>query len=63
MDELLTDIAAFLSARGMKESAFGDAALGDRHFVRQLRAGREPRRATVEKVRRYMAGATDAEAA
>jgi hypothetical protein len=54
MDDILSEVAVFLSAQGMKDSRFGREAVGDPTFVGTLRAGREPRRATVEKVRRYM---------
>jgi len=39
----------------MAPSQFGDDAMGDRHLVRELREGRELRRATREKVRGFMA--------
>jgi hypothetical protein len=54
MDEITNEIAMFLSAHSMKDSRFGREALGDPAFVSNLKTGREPRRATVEKVRRYM---------
>jgi hypothetical protein len=54
MDELLTEIEAFCAAHGVRESRFGRDALNDTEFVKNLRSGREPRRATVEKVRRFM---------
>lgn len=55
MDTLLPDVEAFIAAHNLADSAFGELALRDRHFVRQLRDGRETRRATVEKVRTFMA--------
>lgn len=55
MDELLTEIETFVATHELREWTFGERALGDRHFVRQLREGREPRRATVAKVRNFMA--------
>lgn len=52
---LLQDIEAFLETQGMSATAFGDQALGDRHFVRQLRAGRRMWPETEAKVRHFMA--------
>jgi hypothetical protein len=54
MEQLISEIDAFLASQDLKETTFGEAALRDRHFVRQLRAGREPRSRTVAKVRQYM---------
>jgi hypothetical protein len=56
MDELITEIEAFLASDGMGISAtrFGELALGDRHLVRQLREGRELRLKTAGKVRDFM---------
>lgn len=55
MDDLINDIAAFCETHHLRESRFGRSAVGDTMFVRQLREGREPRRATVQKVRQFMA--------
>ena len=55
MNTLLSEIESFVSTHDMSERAFGQNALNDSHFVRQLRAGREPRRATVEAARAFMA--------
>ena len=57
--DLLTDIEAFLSAHGISATTFGDLALGDKHFVKQLRGdhGKAPRRVwpeTEAKVRQFM---------
>jgi hypothetical protein len=38
----------------MPPTRFGREAVGDPRFVFDLRSGREPRRATVEKVERYI---------
>lgn len=53
---LLQDIEAFLEAHEISATAFGDSALGDRHLVRQLRAGRRVWPETEQKVRDFMAG-------
>jgi hypothetical protein len=54
MTSLLEEIEKFIAAHSLSESAFGELALKDRHFIRQLRLDREPRRATVERVRSFM---------
>lgn len=55
MNTLLSEIEAFLETHGMAPTRFGDEALGDRHFVRQLRSGRRVWPETEAKVRRFMA--------
>lgn len=55
MDTLLSDIEKFVATHGLSEWQFGELALNDRHFIRQLREEREPRRKTVERVRSFMA--------
>jgi hypothetical protein len=57
--DLLSDIEAFLETHGMSPTMFGELALGDRHFVKQLRGGeaKPPRRVwpeTAAKVRTFM---------
>jgi hypothetical protein len=54
MTALLSDIEAFIAAHKMAPTAFGDAALSDRHFVRQLREGRRVWPETEAKVRTFM---------
>lgn len=54
MSQLLSDIETFLAEHNLAPSTFGAAALGDRHFVRQLRNGRRVWPPTEEKVRQYM---------
>lgn len=51
---LLDEIEAFLEAAGMSPTAFGTQALNDPPFVAQLRAGRDVKMSTVEKVRAFM---------
>lgn len=55
MTDLLTDIEAFIEAQGVSPTRFGEEALGDRHFVKQVRAGRRCWPETEAKVRLYMA--------
>jgi hypothetical protein len=57
---LLRDIDRFVEAHGMSPITFGRKAVGDPHFVRDLRGSeeRKPRRVwpeTEAKVRRFMA--------
>lgn len=54
MDELLADIAAFNAKHELTEWQFGELALNDRHFVRQLRAGRDIRLSTLDRVRAFI---------
>ena len=49
-EDLIHMIDAHLSQTGTGAAAFGLAAVGDPNFVRNLRAGREPRRKTVQRV-------------
>ena len=55
MNALLDDIEAFLETHGMSPTRFGDDALGDRHFVKQIRQGRRVWPETEAKARRFMA--------
>jgi hypothetical protein len=54
MEPLLSEIELFTTTHGLSEWQFGQRALGDRHFVRQLRAGRDIRLSTERKVRDFM---------
>jgi hypothetical protein len=54
MSTLLPEIETFLTRHEMSATKFGDAALGDRHFVRQLRNGRRVWPETEGKVRAFM---------
>lgn len=55
MDTLLSDIEAFMEAQGLSPTRFGHDALGDKHFVKQLRAGRRVWPETERRVRQFMA--------
>ncbi|WP_236574928.1 hypothetical protein [Sphingobium sp. S6] len=55
MTDLLQAVEAYLAQTGMAPTAFGDGALNDRHFVRQLRKGRRTFRDTEDRVRKFMA--------
>lgn len=52
--DLVTLIDAHCAKSSMSQSAFGLAAVGDPSFVRDLKEGREPRRATVRRVVDFM---------
>lgn len=60
---LLDRIDAFLRARRMTPTRFGREAVGDAKFVLQLRAGREPRSRTVQRVIAYLERNDDYDAA
>jgi hypothetical protein len=55
MAELLTEIDAFLADHGLSDWQFGEKALNDKHFIRQLREGRDVRMSTLHRVRAFMA--------
>lgn len=55
MNTLIQDVETYCSENGISESRFGELALNDRHFIRQLRAGRDLRMSTLERVRQFMA--------
>ena len=58
---LLQRIERFMRQRRMPPSRFGRDAVGDPCFVFDLRDGREPRSATVARVRAYLEQAEDAQ--
>lgn len=55
MAKLIDDVEAFIAFHQISPTAFGQRALGDRHFVRQLRSGRRVWPETEAKVRAFMA--------
>lgn len=54
MTDLLKQIEEFLSETKMPPAKFGRDAMSDPNFVFELRAGRDYRRTTAEKVMNYM---------
>lgn len=56
MEKLLEDIAAFRERHGLSEWQFGELALNDRHFIRQVRGdgGNRPRRVWPETEKRVV---------
>jgi hypothetical protein len=51
---LLREVEKFLIASRISAARFGREAMGDPRFVFDLRNGREPRLATVSRVRAYL---------
>lgn len=51
---LLREVEKFLSASKISAARFGREVMGDPRFVFDLRNGREPRLATVSRVRAYL---------
>lgn len=51
---LLSEVEQFMKSRRMPPTRFGREAVGDPRFVFDLREGREPRMATVARVRLYL---------
>ena len=55
METLLTEIAAFCQHHEMSKWDFGELAMNDRPFVKQLEDGRDIRASTAAKLRAFMA--------
>ncbi len=55
MADLIENIDDFRAKYELSEWQFGELALNDRHFVRQLRDGRDLRMSTLRKVQDFMA--------
>ena len=55
METLITEIDAFCAEHGLTEGQFGVAALKDKNFIPDLRAGRDIRLSTAGKVQDFMA--------
>jgi hypothetical protein len=55
--DMLPEIEAYLARSKIAPSRFGRTVVGDPRFVEDLRAGRRPRRKTLEKVRLYLSEA------
>lgn len=53
-EEIRTEVEDFLAKTGMAPTTFGMAALKAGSFVRELRAGRSPRAATIAKIGQFM---------
>lgn len=59
--ELVAKVEAHLRDTGIAASRFGLEAVGDPNFVRNLRAGREPRSRVVSRVLAFMEHNTTAQ--
>ena len=53
-DPILAEIEAFLSRSGVTPTAFGVKALNDPTLVRELRQGRECKRATRARIQEFI---------
>jgi hypothetical protein len=51
----VTQVEDFLKRTGIKPSEFGRQAIGDKAFITNLRRGRSPTLATVDRVLAFMA--------
>ena len=54
MMHLLREVEKFLREKQIPPATFGRSAINDSRFVFELRKGREPREATVNKVKEWM---------
>ena len=54
-----TEIERFLKRSKMTPTVFGRLALDDPNFVFELRAGRDPKAATIDKVRDFIRSAKE----
>ena len=54
-EALLNEIDGFLSKAGIAPTIFGRDAVGDPNLMRNLKAGRELRSATLTRVKDFMA--------
>jgi len=54
LSELLAEIDAFLGASGMSDSKFGIEVMGDKHFIRELRRGRDCQASTIDRCREFI---------
>jgi len=54
-ETLLSEVSDFIERAKLSPSTFGKKAVGDPNFVRNLRAGREPRFGTVQRIRTFIA--------
>jgi hypothetical protein len=52
--DLLAEIRAYCARTGMTRTRFGVEALNDGHLLARLQSGREPRWATIARVRKFM---------
>ena len=58
--QLLDDIEAYCLKADISPSRFGQQCVNDSHFVWQLKSGRQPRFATIDRVRHWIEKRTKA---
>ena len=54
--EFLAAVEAYIAETDSNDTTFGSEAIGDPNFVKDLKAGRECRQATMDKVLAFMKG-------
>lgn len=54
VQSLINEIEEFRDGTGMNPTAFGIATVNDGHFIHDLRNGRLPSLATIDKVRSFI---------
>jgi homoserine dehydrogenase len=54
LEQFRSEVEAFLVDKEMQPTEFGRQTLGDPNFVFDIRDGREPRLATIGRVRNWM---------
>lgn len=52
--DLIGEIDAFLAREGMTQTDFGLLSIGDPNLYRHLKAGRNPRLGTMDRIRGFM---------
>ncbi len=55
---LLRDVEKFLRSAKVPAARFGRDAMGDPRFVFDLRNGREPSQRTIDRINRFLEGAS-----
>ncbi len=53
-EQVMTEIEQFLRLTGMAPSAFGTAACGDKHVVRNMRSGKSITLRRADQIRAYI---------
>ena len=53
-EALLQELTSFMGRYGVSDSTFGLLAIGDGHLVKRIRNGKQIRRSTVLRIRKFM---------
>ena len=53
-EALLQELTSFMVRYGVSDSTFGLLAIGDGHLVKRIRNGKQIRRSTVLRIRKFM---------